>query len=89
MFSGGNSVHLPMGTARVGPKNSPLPNNIGEHAKNLSVRNNFPAAGGMDGTRDSQRSLSKNVQSSSIWEFNDEQKTSRRKIVMPLNKALS
>lgn len=63
MFSGGNSVHVPMGTARVGPKNSPLPNNIGEHAKNLSVRNNVPAAGGggMGGTRDSQRSLSKNV----------------------------
>jgi hypothetical protein len=88
MFTGGNSVHVPMGTARVGPKNSPLPQNIGEPTKNLSVRNNMPAVG--MGTKEShQGSLSKNVQSSSIWEFNEEQKSSRKKIVMPLNKALS
>ena len=89
MFTGGNSVHVPMGTARVGPKNSPLPHNIGDQAKNMSVRNNGPVGGMGVGTRESHQSLSKNIQSSSIWEFNDEQKSSRKKIVMPLNKALS
>jgi hypothetical protein len=29
MFTGGNSVDMPHGTARAGPQNSPIPNNIG------------------------------------------------------------
>ena len=61
MFTGGNSVHVPMGTARVGPKNSPLPHNIGDQAKNMSVRNNGPVGGMGVGTRESHQSLSKNI----------------------------
>ena len=62
MFTGGNSVHMPHGTARAGPQNSPIPNNIGYQNQNLSVRNNVPAVGGMV-TKESNQSLSKNAQS--------------------------
>jgi len=93
MFTGANnSVHMP--TARVAIKNSPLPHNeVSNH--NMSVRNNkLPAANGMMQTRESHQSLSKNsqkqmMQSSSIWDYNEDQKSSKKKITMPLSKALS
>jgi hypothetical protein len=73
-----------MGTARVtGVKNSPFPSN---HGLNFSVR-----TGGNPGM-DSTKTLSKNshskVQSSSIWDYNQDNDSSRKKFVMPLKKAI-